>query len=210
MRAQLSLLAPVSPLEPTPGEDVAYTPVSRAHAIVRSLLPDLSPSTLVCDPHAGGGAFLRAFRDVGLSYRAREIDPAAVRLLHAQDLDCEEGDFLDMVRPRCDLSFIGNPPFTLAVEHLLFALSWRPRMVAWILPAGWGSRTGRPGQQIPREVFESEGYGCPVICPMEGRDAYGGPGRSAKDSGQTDNALFVWARRDPLTPRFEPRRIPLR
>ena len=194
-------------VEPTPGADVAYTPVERAAAIVRSLLPDLGANPLVCDPHAGGGAFLRAFRDAGLSYRAREIDPAAVRLLHAQDLDCEEGDFLDMVRPRCDLSFIGNPPFSLAVEHLLFALSWRPRMVAWILPAGWGSRTGRPGQQNPREVFESEGYGCPVICPMEGRDTYGGPGRDAKGSAQTDNALFVWARRDALTPRFEPRRI---
>ncbi len=209
MRAQLSLLAPIAP-EPTPGEDVAYTPRSRAHAIVRSLRPDLGPSPLVCDPHAGGGSFLRAFQAHGLSYRAREIDPAAVALLTAQGLDCEEGDFLDMVRPRCDVSFVGNPPFTLAVEHLFFALSWRPRMVAWILPAGWGSRTGRPGQQIPREVFESEGYGCPVICPMEGRDAYGGPGRDAVRSGQTDTALHVWSRKDPLTPRFEPRRIPLR
>jgi len=203
-RAQLSLLAPIA-AEPTPGEDVAYTPVSRANAIVRSLLPDLGTNPLVCDPHAGGGAFLRAFQAHGLSYRAREIDPAAVALLHAQGLDCEEGDFLDMVRPRCDLSFIGNPPFTLAVEHLLFALSWRPRMVAWILPAGWGSRLGHPPA-----VFDSEGYGCPVICPMEGRDAYGGPGRDAKGSAQTDNALFVWSRKDPLTPRFEPRRIPLR
>jgi hypothetical protein len=192
-------------VEPTPGEDVAYTPPSRAAAIVRALLPDLGANPLVCDPHAGGGAFLRAFRDAGLSYRAREIDPAAVRLLHAQDLDCEEGDFLDMVRPRCDLSFIGNPPFSLAVEHLLFALSWRPRMVAWILPAGFGSRIGHP-----LAVFETEGYGCPVICPMEGRDAYGGPGRSADRSGQTDTALHVWSRKDPLTPRFEPRRIPLR
>ena len=203
-RAQLSLLAPIA-TEPTPGEDVAYTPVSRAHAIVRSLLPDLGPYALVADVHAGGGSFLRAFQAHGLSYRAREIDPAAVRLLHAQGLDCEEGDFLDMVRPRCDLSFIGNPPFTLAVEHLLFALSWRPHMVAWILPAGWGSRLNHPPA-----VFDSEGYGCPVICPMEGRDAYGGPGREARGNAQTDNALFVWARRDPLTPRFEPRRIPLR
>ena len=205
MRAQLSLLAPVSPLEPTPGEDVAYTPVSRAHAIVRSLLPDLGANPLVCDPHAGGGSFLRAFQAHGLDYRARELDSAAVALLTAQGLDCEEGDFLDMVRPRCDLSFIGNPPFSLAVEHLLFALSWRPRMVAWILPAGFGSRIGHP-----LAVFDSEGYGCPVICPMEGRDTYGGPGRSADRSGQTDNALFVWARRDALTPRFEPRRIPLK
>jgi hypothetical protein len=190
MRAQLSLLAPVSPAEPTPGEDVAYTPPSRAAAIVRSLLPDLGPHALVADVHAGGGAFLRAFEAHGLSYRARELDPAAVRLLHAQDLDCEEGDFLRMSRPLCDVSFIGKPPFSLAESHLLYALSWRPRMVAWILPAGWGSRLGHPAA-----VFDSEGYGCPVICPMEGRDAY---------------ALFVWARRDPLTPRFEPRRIPLR
>ena len=182
-------------LTATPGEDVAYTPVSRAAAIVRSLLPDLGDNPLVCDPHAGGGSFLRAFRDAGLSYRARELDPAAVALLHAQGLDCEEGDFLRMVRPRCDVSFIGNPPFSCAVEHLLFALSWRPRMIAWILPAGWGSRLGRPGQEIPREVFESEGYGCPVICPME---------------GQYTNALFVWAREDALTPRFRPRRIPLK
>ncbi len=196
--------------EPTPGEDVAYTPLSRAHAIVRSLLPDLGENPLVCDPHAGGGAFLRTFEAHGLSYRAREIDPAAVALLRAQGLDCEEGDFLRMVRPLCDLSFIGNPPFSLAVEHLLFALSWRPRMVAWILPAGWGSRMGRPGQEIPREVFHHPRYDCPIICPMEGRDAYGGPGRSADRSGQTDNALFVWARRDALTPRFEPRRIPLK
>ncbi len=195
---------------PTPGEDVAYTPLSRAHAIVRSLRPDLGDNPLVCDPHAGGGAFLRAFEAHGLSYRAREIDPAAVALLHAQGLDCEEGDFLRMVRPLCDVSLIGNPPFSLAVEHLLYALSWRPRLIAWILPAGWGSRMGRPGQEIPREVFYHPRYGCPVICPMEGRDASGGPGRDAKGSAQTDNALFVWARKDPLTPRFEPRRIPLK
>ena len=204
MRAQLSLLAPIAP-EPTPDEDVAYTPVSRAHAIVRSLLPDLGANPLVCDPHAGGGSFLRAFIAHGLGYRAREIDPAAVALLHAQGLDCEEGDFLDMVRPRCDLSFIGNPPFTLAVEHLLFALSWRPRMVAWILPAGWGSRLSHPPA-----VFATPDYDCPIICPMEGRDSYGGPGRDAKGSAQTDNALYVWARKDPLFPRFEPRRIPQR
>jgi len=189
-RAQLSLLTPVSPLEPTPGEDVAYTPVYRTHAIVRSLLPDLGANPLVCDPHAGGGSFLRAFQAHGLSYRAREIDPAAVALLHAQGLDCEEGDFLDMVRPRCDLSFIGNPPFTLAESHLLFALLWRPRLIAWILPAGWLNRTGRD----PR-AYSTPGYDCAVICPMEGRDA---------------DALFVWARRDPLTPRFEPRRIPIK
>ena len=203
--SQLSLLAPVCTAEPTPGADVAYTPVERADAIVRSLLPDLGPHALVCDPHAGGGAFLRAFEKHGLGYRAREIDPAAVRLLHAQGLDCEEGDFLRMARPLCDVSLIGNPPFTLAVEHLLYALSWRPRMIAWILPAGWGSRLGHPAA-----VFDSPGYGCPVICPMEGRDAYGGPGRSADRSGQTDNALFVWAREDALTPRFRPRRIPLK
>jgi hypothetical protein len=191
--------------EPTPGADVAYTPVERAHAIVRSLRPDLGDNPLVCDPHAGGGAFLRAFEAHGLSYRAREIDPAAVALLHAQGLDCEEGDFLRMVRPWCDLSFIGNPPFSLAVEHLLFALSWRPRLIAWILPAGWGSRIGHPAA-----VFNSPGYDCPIICPMEGRDAYGGPGRSADRSGQTDNALFVWAREDALTRRFRPRRIPLK
>ncbi len=44
-------------VEPTAGEDVAYTPLSRAAAIVRSLLPDLGANPLVCDPHAGGGAF---------------------------------------------------------------------------------------------------------------------------------------------------------
>ena len=209
MRAQLTLLSTLAP-EPEPGEDVAYTPLGRAHAIVRSLLPDLGPSPLVIEAHAGGGAFLRAFREHGLDYRARELDPAAVRLLHAQGLDCEQGDFLDMSRPLCDVSFIGNPPFSVAVEHLLFALSWRPRLIAWILPAGWGSRTGRPGQEIPREVFDSPGYGCPVICPMEGRDVYGGPGRDAKGSAQTDNSLFVWARGDALTPRFEPRRIGLK
>ena len=183
--------------EPTPGEDVADTPPSRASAIVRSLRPDLGQNPLVCDPHAGGGAFLRAFRDAGLSYRAREIDTAAVRLLHAQDLDCEEGDFLRMSRPLCDVSLIGHPPFTLAESHLLYALSWRPRMIAWILPAGWGSRLGHPAA-----VFETPGYHCPVICPMEGRDA--------KGSAQTDNALFVWAREDDLTRRFRPRRIPFK
>ena len=200
-RAQLTLLSSLQP-EPEPGEDVAYTPVSRASSIVRSLLPDLGPSPLVIEAHAGGGAFLRAFREHGLDYRARELDPAAVRLLHAQGLDCEQGDFLDMSRPLCDVSFIGNPPFSVAVEHLLFALSWRPRLIAWILPAGWGSRLNHPPA-----VFNSPDYGCPVICPMEGRDTYGGPGRDAKGSAQTDNALFVWARRDALTPRFEPRRI---
>ena len=192
-------------LTATPGEDVAYTPPSRASAIVRSLLPDLGDNPLVCDPHAGGGSFLRAFRDAGLSYRARELDPAAVRLLHAQELDCEEGDFLRMVRPLCDVSFIGNPPFSCAESHLLFALSWRPRLIAWILPAGGLNRIERD----PR-AYTTPGYDCAVICPMEGRDAYGGPGRDAKGNAQTDNALFVWAREDALTPRFRPRRIPLK
>ena len=31
-----------------------------------------------------------------------------------------------------------------------------------------------------------------------------------RGNAQTDNALFVWAREDALTPRFRPRRIPLR
>ena len=114
---------------------------------------------------------------------------------------------------RCSLTAKGYRKLTirtLAESHLLFALSWRPRLIAWILPAGWGSRMGRPGQEIPREVFDSPGYGCPAICPMEGRDAYGGPGREARGNAQTDNALFVWAREDALTPRFRPRRIPLK
>ena len=199
---QLSLLAPVCAAEPTPGEDVAYTPPSRADAIVRSLLPDLGPYALVADVHAGGGAFLRAFEKHGLGYRAREIDPAAVRLLHAQDLDCEEGDFLRMVRPLCDVSFIGNPPWSVAEEHLLYALSWRPRMIGWILPAGWLNRVERAAA-----VFETPGYGCPVICPMVNRNAYGGPGRSGKSTGSRDDLFVVWARRDALTPRFEPRLI---
>ena len=200
--SQLSLLASVCAAEPTPGEDVAYTPLSRAHAIVRSLRPDLGENPLVCDPHAGGGAFLRAFEAHGLSYRAREIDRAAVALLHAQGLDCEEGDFLRMVRPLCDLSFIGNPPWSEAEEHLLFALSWRPRMVGWILPAGWLNRVERSAA-----VFATPGYGCPVICPMVNRNAYGGPGRTGKSTGSRDDLFIVWPRRDALTPRFEPRLI---
>lgn len=102
-----------------------YTPDALAEAIcgidaVRAILDAAEVDVVrALDPHAGGGAFVRALTRRIPCVTALDIDPAAPAL--GMDIDCACEDFLAH-RGRYDL-VVGNPPFADAEAHVRHALS---------------------------------------------------------------------------------------
>jgi predicted RNA methylase len=124
--------------QPDTHGDVQYTPQALADTLVR-LLPRRDLAT-VLEPHAGGGAFVRALQRIGAHVVAFDVDPTAQGLIDANAEDtC---DFLD-VEPS-DLgrgmyfdAVVGNPPFSNAEEHIRHALDVSGRHVAFLLRVGF-------------------------------------------------------------------------
>lgn len=147
----------------------AYTPDDLAHAAVERVgaLLGFSPSVVV-EPSAGGGAFVRAARERWPDALLIGVDLLAT----AEGLDaCDVAHVGDWTDPGLSLFTrpeltIGNPPFTegVAVDHVGAALSrggalalvlpwsffggvkrwdrlhgeWRPHQVIPITPRPWG------------------------------------------------------------------------
>jgi hypothetical protein len=125
--------------------DVQYTPQALADTLVR-LLPRRDLAT-VLEPHAGGGAFVRALQRIGAHVVAFDVDGTAQGLI---DADAEATcDFLkvdpldvqvDPVRDPKDMyldAVVGNPPFSNAEEHIRHALDVSGRHVAFLLRVGF-------------------------------------------------------------------------
>lgn len=104
--------------------DAYMTPDDLAEALV-GLLP-IGPHHAVLEPHAGGGAFVRALTVRARHVLAVDIDPdAAVPLHHV-------GDFL-AYEPNLALDYVvGNPPFRGFELHVEHALTLAPN-VAFLL-----------------------------------------------------------------------------
>jgi len=105
--------------------DAYYTPDDVARACVATLASDLRRAT-AWEPHAGGGAFVRALLAVNAKVTISDIDPAAPAL-GIPGTDVFVGDFLTCehgltpaVRPDW---IIGNPPFSGAEAHVRHALA---------------------------------------------------------------------------------------
>jgi hypothetical protein len=118
-----------------------YTPDDVARACIATLPVPLSceQETVVCEPSVGGGAFMRAVRDVfpGASRAGIDIDPEA-----AGFRDCAHSrvgnwlhyshDLWPFLRGR-QVWIVGNPPFSEAQEHIEHALCLAPAGVGMLL-----------------------------------------------------------------------------
>lgn len=180
------------------GEDVAWTPVRLAEAIVDALLAVgwLSPSSLVWEPSCGGGAFLTALSARGVPWQASTIEPCDVEVLRERYpsarlavADARAGLPRGFDRPSVVL---GNPPFSDAIEHVTAARSVCDR-VAFLLPVGFGCRTGGPADAHKyAAVWRAEWSVWPTS-----RVGFGGPGRDAVGAGKSDAAVYVWGNPPP-------------
>lgn len=101
-----------------------YTPDGVAVSCIDTL-GDLR-GLMAWEPHAGGGAFVRALRKAGCSeVMASDVDPACGWLI---------GDFLSFPAPLGDTDWIvGNPPYSEAEAHVRRALDLQPRRGAAFL-----------------------------------------------------------------------------
>ena len=108
--------------------DAYYTPDRLAQKLV-GLLP-ITNRQHVVEPHAGGGAFVRALLPVANSVTAYDIDPAAPGLkLATYGFD---GDFLTVPVGYMSDWIVGNPPFHGFEKHIDHALKLAPD-VAFLL-----------------------------------------------------------------------------
>jgi hypothetical protein len=122
--------------QPDTHGDVQYTPQALADTLVR-LLPRRDLATAL-EPHAGGGAFVRALQGVGAHVVAFDVDSTAQGLIDADsEATCDflkinplnVGKYLDAV--------VGNPPFSNAEDHIRHALAVSGRHVAFLLRVGF-------------------------------------------------------------------------
>lgn len=166
--------------KPNP-EDIAYTPDAVADVCVQALLRHyMHPSQTVWEPHAGGGAFVRALRNAGIA-------------CHGSDLYAGEWprhNFLSGTLPFGPVDWImGNPPFSDADLHVEHALALASSGVAFILPA-----------QLPYLVGWADLWerATPDMFPACGRVPFLGDGtvkeRDGKQAGTRDVAMYVWRR----------------
>lgn len=128
--------------ERTPN-DAYYTPDMLATALIKVLR--IPWGATICEPHAGGGAFMRALTTLGHgTVWAMDIDPAAPALRIPSGFEQEEpgyrtcGDFLT-TQPRWGDGepvvldwIVGNPPFKDFEKHVDRALELAPN-VAFLL-----------------------------------------------------------------------------
>ncbi len=110
--------------------DAYYTPDPLAAALV-GLLP-IEPTDTVMEPHAGGGAFVRALLPVARRVHACDANPEAEGL-HIDGVSASFGgvDFLELKYGRARW-IVGNPPFRGFEAHVEHALTLS-RHVAFLL-----------------------------------------------------------------------------
>ena len=108
--------------------DAYYTPDSLAVACVAHL--PIKAGDHVLEPHAGGGAFVRALLSRGCTVDAQDVSPDATGLSLAHRSSV--GDFLERTSTRAKW-VIGNPPYRQAEEHIRHALSITERHVVFLL-----------------------------------------------------------------------------
>jgi hypothetical protein len=113
-----------------------YTPDDLAAFLVGLLPWDGVQSVL--EPHAGGGAFLRALRDLdGLQVKANDTDPHSWAVQHGGATCCD----LFSLHTKAD-RVVGNPPFSNAEAHVERCLQLADE-VAFLMPLDRLETAGR-------------------------------------------------------------------
>ena len=113
--------------------DAYYTPDAVARACVATIAPELV-GAIVLEPHAGGGAFVRALRGVAGMVHACDLNPEAPGLREADVSQSQPTDFFATAwRDGRFHWVIGNPPFGDAQAHVEQALEVASDGVGFLL-----------------------------------------------------------------------------
>ena len=116
--------------------DQYFTRDDVARACVK-MLP-IRPGEAVLEPHAGGGAFLRALAPLNVQLYAYDLDLSCRDKWGVAVEGTWQGNFLDDELDGDDYVFdwiVGNPPYNEAEAHVRRALQLAPN-VAFLLRAG--------------------------------------------------------------------------
>ena len=140
---------------------------------------DIPRHMSVMDPHAGKGAFIRAFLARGHPVAGMDVDPEATALA-VPEYRCVMGDFLIDEPPIRPDWIVGNPPFTNAPPHIVRAIGLARLGVAFVLPIRYLSSR-------KREDLWAE-HPLSALWIFADRLHYSGSKTTAPD----DYALFVW------------------
>ena len=135
--------------------DQYFTRDDVARACVK-MLP-IQPGESVLEPHAGGGAFLRALVATGADLYAYDRDLSPSDRWGVQVSGMWEGDFLSVEPDPGGYVFdwiVGNPPYNEAEAHIRKALQLAPN-VAFLLRAGLMTPLKREGlrREFPVDEF---------------------------------------------------------
>jgi len=126
--------------------DTYYTPDALARGLVSTLQPYIGSGQTILEPHAGGGAFVRALRHQfpGVEVIAGDADPFAPAFWYFDEIHMFDGDFMDARSTRDAVDWIvGNPPFSDAEEHASKAIGIAREGVAFLLRLGFMSSQKR-------------------------------------------------------------------
>lgn len=113
-----------------------YTPPAYARQCVDKVLPwfPVRPDAAILEPSAGGGSFLGPLRRAfpSASIMAMDLEPGASIILPGKVEAIQRGDFLTHRFARHFDLIVGNPPFLLAKEFIIKALTLAPTLVFFL------------------------------------------------------------------------------
>jgi hypothetical protein len=161
--------------------DAYYTPPGLARALV-ALLP--VEGSVVWEPHAGGGSFVRALVQARAAVMASDVQATAQGLVEEGVAYAFDGDFLatSFLGTEVVIDWIvGNPPYGQAEAHVRHALSEARVGVAFLLRLGFLESARREGfwkEHPPHKVV--------VVCR---RPSFTGEGSDGASYG-----LYIWLR----------------
>jgi hypothetical protein len=175
------------------------TPAPVAQAVaqaIKDLVPD--PSLLV-EPSAGSGAFVRAARALWPStpLAAIELDGRHHHALQSAgaswNFHCRWEDWVVQQQFPANTLVVGNPPFSLATEHVGLALDYLPvgSHIAFLLKMNFLCSQERARSFWPRRQLRK-------LRPFNRRPSFKKvtrvvDGKTKKSSNDTNEyALFVW------------------
>lgn len=186
--------------------DPYYTPDDVAAACVRALGP-LPPLTTVWEPHAGHGAFVRAFASAGAHVSWSDLDPnAPCYTTNPPGSRLSPRDARDRVSAPGAPDWVGgNPPFNEAESHVRAALARADVGAAFLLRLAFlESEARKPFWKLfpPAEVHVLqqrvrflEQYEDGTIGPLRKRDKAGNlvlDARGRPKLAGVDSAAYGW------------------
>lgn len=171
--------------------DYYPTPDRLAVACCRALVQFCPRPKRILEPSAGAGAFVRAVRQVwpdahltAVELRGEEHDSLVASGADQVVID-EFKKFLMASLLSEPVLVVGNPPYSLAQEHIMLLLDYLPpgSLIAFLLKLGF------MGTKDRADLLWKQGQ-CHYIKPILGRPSFVKGGQSTSDVNEY--GLFIW------------------